>query len=90
MNGKLVIIRCCGGQAAIGRVWSIKASTVLIYGKELYELAVKSQTQLDPVGFRRKDVFNYCNDVAEIVKTNHSYIPDWSNLQSIGTGLECE
>lgn len=84
MRGQKVVVRAFGGKALVRRVWVADEDAVYVFDEQEFVLAVRGQQTLLPVGFPRKDVFEY-----EPGLEGHMASVDWRRLRP-WTPIEAE
>jgi hypothetical protein len=81
-RGDQVIVRTFGSVPRVRRVWDADQESVAIHDEEQYQRRLEGRVALQPVYFRRADVFVY--DVAIFpakAEDTHQNAAFWSALQ---------
>lgn len=67
MKGEFVIVRSYGGEPLLRRIWDINGNIVYITNDEQYQILIKGESAIGPIGFPREDVFQYDKAMAELI-----------------------
>jgi len=80
MRGEKVIVRAFDGEPLVRLIWDVAPKTVYICNEEGYQRLLAGEPWM-PIGFPRKDVFQYDPAVAERLTMNWRGDPSiWENL----------